>query len=121
MTEVGRTGEMKERKIRLIPMCCLGSRADKGLSGLHILGLRKNSEETLDNEFYSETGWGRWRGKSRETEGHRETENDGKQRQKGMEKAYRRKRGDRDKDTEQRHKDRERQRTEGQTDTHTRA
>lgn len=45
----------------LVP--CLGSRADKGPSGLHTLGLWNSSEETQDKEFYSETGWGSWREK----------------------------------------------------------
>ena len=78
MTEVGRMGEVKERKVRLIPVCCLGSRADKGLSGPHTLGLWNSSEETPDNEFYSGR-LGEMEGeraeREKDTEKHRSKEN----------------------------------------------
>lgn len=61
----------------LTPVPCLGSRADKGPSGLYTHGLWNSSEETQDKEFYSETGWGRWREKGQRDRRRRRNREDG--------------------------------------------
>lgn len=101
-------GEVEERRAPLIPVPCLGSRADKGAPGPHTLGPWHISEETQDKEFIQK-GWGEWREKEQgdrhrhtDTERNRDRENiQGEMRQQGQR--------FRDRESETKGKSRERQ------------